>query len=104
MLEPHQNHAALVHLEQEQAGGEQARGGAEEADHVDLAGLVRIESIYARICATGLDAECQLLGGSEAGGRRMASINYLLTCHSEQYALMFGSDIEQRAKLPKEYL
>lgn len=34
----------------------------------------------------------------------MASINDLLTCHNEQYALIFGSDIEQRAKLPKEYL
>lgn len=64
----------------------------------------RIESIYARICATGLDAECEMLAGDSASNRYMASINDLLNCHNEQYALIFGSDIEQRAKLPKEYL
>lgn len=59
----------------------------------------RLESIYARICASGLDAECEMLNASP-----MASINDLLTCHNEQYALIFGSDLEQRSRLPKEYL
>lgn len=58
----------------------------------------RIESIYARLCASGLDHECELVE------RRVASITDLLTCHAEQYSLIFGADIEQRAKLPKEYL
>lgn len=34
----------------------------------------------------------------------MATMNDLMTCHSEEYALIFGSDLEQRRKLPKEYL
>lgn len=61
----------------------------------------RIESIYERICLSGLDAECELLSGANT---RMATMNDLMTCHSEEYALIFGSDLEQRRKLPKEYL
>ncbi|CAF0808000.1 unnamed protein product [Brachionus calyciflorus] len=58
----------------------------------------RIRSIWNRIRSLDLDHECEVV---EA---KLATVNDLLNCHSEQYALIFGTDLEQRIKLPKEYL
>lgn len=59
----------------------------------------RLRCIWDRVVrGKSLDDECEIVES------RMCSVNDLLTCHSEQYALIFGSDLEQRARLPKEYL
>jgi histone deacetylase 4/5 len=58
----------------------------------------RIRAIWSRFKARDLIDECELVT------TKLASISDLLLAHSEQYALIFGSDIEMRPKLPKEYL
>lgn len=58
----------------------------------------RIKSIWSRIKSLELDQECEVVPA------KLATIGDLLNCHNEQYSLIFGSDLEQRPKLPKEYL
>ena len=58
----------------------------------------RIRSIWNRIKSLDLDQECEVIQA------KLATISDLLICHNEQYALIFGTDLEQRVKLPKEYL
>lgn len=58
----------------------------------------RIKSIWNRIKSLDLDQDCEVVQ------TKIATIGDLLNCHNEQYSLIFGSDLEQRPKLPKEYL
>ncbi|RNA22421.1 histone deacetylase 4 isoform X7 [Brachionus plicatilis] len=58
----------------------------------------RIRAIWNRIRSAQLDSECEVVRP------KMATISDLLLCHNEQYTLIFGTDFEQRVKLPKEYL
>nr|QDF21426.1 histone deacetylase 4 isoform X7 [Brachionus koreanus] len=58
----------------------------------------RIRAIWNRIKSAELQQECELIRP------KMATISDLLLCHNEQYTLIFGTDFEQRVKLPKEYL
>lgn len=58
----------------------------------------RIRAIWNRFRSTDLERECELVES------KMANISDLLLCHNEQYTLIFGTDFEQRVKLPKEYL
>ena len=58
----------------------------------------RIKSIWSRFKYKDIDEECEIVTP------KIAPISDLLTCHNEQYALIFGSDIESRPKLPNEYL
>jgi hypothetical protein len=60
--------------------------------------IQQVEAIWARFEARGLLEECELVSS------RLASIGDLLLTHSEQYALIFGSDAEARPRLPREYL
>ena len=66
------------------------------ANHLETAD--RIQSIWSRFKSLDLIDECEVVES------KMASISDLLTCHSEQYSLIFGSDLEMRPKLPKEFL
>jgi histone deacetylase 4/5 len=58
----------------------------------------RIRAIWQRVRSLHLNEDCEVVSS------RVATLTELLTCHSEQYSLIFGSDLETRAKLPKEYL
>ena len=58
----------------------------------------RIKSIWSRFKSKDLDEECEIINS------KLATISDLLLCHNEKYALIFGSDLEMRPKLPKEYL
>lgn len=66
------------------------------SNHLETAD--RIQSIWSRFKARDLVDECELVT------TKLASISDLLLTHNEQYALIFGTDIETRPKLPKEYL
>ena len=58
----------------------------------------RIKSIWNRFKANNIHDECELVKS------KLATISDLLTCHNEQYSLIFGSDLESRPRLPPEYL
>jgi histone deacetylase 4/5 len=58
----------------------------------------RILSIWKRLQSSRLVDDCELVDS------KLCTINDLLNCHSEQYSLIFGSDLETRPKLPGEYL
>ena len=58
----------------------------------------RIRAIWSRFKSRGLHEECEQVTS------KLATIGDLLNCHNEQYALIYGSDIESRPKLPNEYL
>ena len=66
------------------------------SNHLETAD--RIRAIWSRFKSKDLVDDCELVTS------KMASISDLLLTHNEQYALIFGSDIEMRPKLPKEYL
>lgn len=69
-----------------------------QSKHVHLETPDRIRAIWSRIRSADLERECELVES------KMANISDLLLCHNEQYTLIFGTDFEQRVKLPKEYL
>lgn len=58
----------------------------------------RIKAIWSRFRSSHINDECEQVAS------KLATISDLLTCHNEQYALIFGSDAESRLKLPAEYL
>jgi len=66
------------------------------SNHLETAD--RIKAIWSRFKSRDLIDECEVVS------TKICSISDLLLTHSEQYALIFGSDIETRPKLPKEYL
>ena len=58
----------------------------------------RIRAIWSRLHSSSLVDDCELVRP------RLASVAELFACHSEKYALTFGSELEARTRLPKEYL
>jgi len=58
----------------------------------------RIKAVWAHFKSRDLDEECEIITSKQA------SVSDLLTCHSEQYAQIYGSDPETRLKLPAEYI
>jgi hypothetical protein len=58
----------------------------------------RVKTVWAHFKSRDLDEECEIITSKQV------SVNDLLTCHSEQYAHIFGSDPETRLKLPTEYI
>jgi len=66
------------------------------SNHLETAD--RIRAIWSRFKAKNLIDQCEIVT------TKLASISDLLLTHNEHYALIFGSDIEMRPKLPKEYL
>ena len=58
----------------------------------------RIRAIWQRVRGgqQRLADECELVAA------RVAPLSELLTCHSEQYALIFGAEQSTRAHLPRD--
>jgi acetoin utilization deacetylase AcuC-like enzyme len=67
-----------------------------QANHLETPN--RIKSIWNRFKANHIHDECEIVKS------KLATISDLLTCHNEQYSLIFGSDLESRPRLPPEYL